>query len=461
MLAFDPMLAVAQGGGYISTVKVIPVLILLALWARMLTWADKDAPAAHLPRIPFNLANLCGMIIAFALFFFVPTFIVGFLVLLIIFGIEAGVYLGIRHKHVGLKDLQKQFKAFLEGFKGGEKDETKLAAGKVTIMGKDNKALPIPESDSPDRPAYDAIQNALLDAIRKGAQQIDLTPEGEGMSVKYVIDNFAHSGGSLDRATGAAAISYVKWAGGLNIEDRRKPQTAVVKIIFERRRHELRVQTAGTTAGEYLRMIVDPKGRHTFKLADMGFTESQRTAVQTLVKDKGGLVILSTPKGHGLTSLFYSILRSHDAFLEHAHTVEHDQEEDLEGITQNKLPPAASASEEAHQVDWVISQEPDVLGVSNVTSAKTAAQLIEFAKGPKRVYVCMRANSTFDALESWKKLVADNALATESLRMVINGRVLRKLCEACKEGFTPDPTTLKKLNLSPERATTLYKGARG
>ncbi|HWE03432.1 MAG TPA: ATPase, T2SS/T4P/T4SS family [Tepidisphaeraceae bacterium] len=455
MLAFDPMLA-AQGGGYISTPKVVTVLVVLALWARLLTWADKDAPAAHLPRTLFNLANLGGMVVAFALFFYVPTFILGFLVLAILLGAEAGVYLAVRNKHVGLRDLQKQFRSFLEGFKS-KKDSGAAAAGQVTIMGKDGKPLPVPESDSPDRAAYEAVQKALTDPIRKSAQRIDIAPDGDGMTIKYMVDNVSHVGGSIDRAAGTAAIAYMKWAGGMNIEDRRKPQTAVMKVVLDKQRHELRVQTAGTTAGEYLRMAVDPKGRHTFKLADLGFTELQRTAVQEMVKNPGGLVILSAPKGHGLTSLFYSILRSHDAFLEHAHTVEHDQEEDLEGITQNKLASSASAAEEAHQVDWVISQEPDVLGVSNVAGAQTAAHLIEFAKSKKRVYVCMRANSTFEALETWKKLVADTGLATESLRMVINGRVMRQLCEACKEGFAPDPAMLKKLNLSPERATTLYK----
>ena len=102
----------------------------------------------------------------------------------------------------------------------------------------------------------------------------------------------------------------------------------------------------------------------------MGFTELQQSAAQGSDQGhKGGVVIIDTPKDHGLTNLFYSIcLRSHDAFLEHAQTIEHDQEEDLEGITQNKLKPSASRRRARNytMVDWVISQEPDVLGVGRV-----------------------------------------------------------------------------------------------
>src|SRR5665213_3509072 len=85
------------------------------------------------------------------------------------------------------------------------------------------------------------------------------------------------------------------------------------------------------------------------------------------------------------------------------------------------------------------------------------ASLIDFAKDGKRVYVCMRANSTSEAIEKWRRLVGDSKRATESLKLVINERVLRRLCLACKEGFTPDPSTLKKFNMSPDKVTTLYK----
>ncbi|HET6247815.1 MAG TPA: ATPase, T2SS/T4P/T4SS family [Tepidisphaeraceae bacterium] len=451
MVVFDQLLTI-QGGGYISTLKVIPILIVLLAWARLLTWADVDAQAAHLPRTVLNLGNLSGLVVAFALFFLLPTFILAFLALIIVAGAEAGVYLALRNKRVGLKDLNKQFKAWLASFKG-KKEETN-EAGKVTLYGKDGKALPVPDSSSPDRPAYDAIQLTLTDPITRNAQQIDLAPEGDSMVIKYIVDNFTHVGGTVDRTVAGAAISYIKWAAGLNIEDKRKPQTGTLKANLDKGRHDLKIQTAGTTSGEYLRILVDPKGRHSQNIDELGLTKAEMDALTKFIKeDKGGIILLSTPKGHGLTSLFYSVLRAHDVFLEHVQTIERDQEQDVEGITQNKLPANAAAGEEFKMVDWVCSQEPDVVGVSKVEDPKTAATLVNFARSSRRAYVCMRANSTFDALEQWKRIAG----GTEGVKAVLNGRVLRKLCEACKEEFTPDPTTLKKLNLNPERVTTLFK----
>ena len=73
------------------------------------------------------------------------------------------------------------------------------------------------------------------------------------------------------------------------------------------------------------------------------------------------------------------MLRAHDAFLYHVHTVERGPEFDLEGVTQNALAANASPAEEAKQVNWVVSQEPDVLLVTSVEDPKSAVDLAKFS----------------------------------------------------------------------------------
>ncbi len=94
--------------------------------------------------------------------------------------------------------------------------------------------------------------------------------------------------------------------------------------------------------------------------------------------------------------------------------------------------------------------------LDQITSPASARELVTYAAEGKRVYVGMRAGNTFDALKQWRKLVGDDALAVKGLRMVIAGRLMRKLCSACKVAIQPDPETLRKLNLDPARITKLY-----
>ena len=69
----------------------------------------------------------------------------------------------------------------------------------------------------------------------------------------------------------------------------------------------------------------------------------------------------------------------------------------------------------------------------------------------------MRASNTLDALKQWRKLVGDDALAIKNLKAVIVGRLIRRLCSACKVGYTPDPNTLRKLNMNPDSVGKLYQ----
>ncbi len=158
-----------------------------------------------------------------------------------------------------------------------------------------------------------------------------------------------------------------------------------------------------------------------------------------------------------MTSLCYATVRAHDAFLFHVHTIEHTPEFDLEGITQNALAANASPADEAKQVNWVVSQEPDVLLVTSLEDSHSAVDLAKFSLNERRVYIGMRVGSTLDALKQWRKLVGDDGLALKSLKAIIVGRLVRRLCSACKVGYTPDPNTLRKLNMNPDAVGKLYQ----
>lgn len=447
-------LAQVPAGDYVSAWKALPVVVLLLLWCRLLTWADKDAIYAHLPRVPLNAGMIGGLIVAFALFFFVPNFWIALGVLVFFLLLEVGAYLGMRAKVVGLSDLSQQFNDWLRGLTSRKEKAPDAQAGQVLIQNKMGAVMPIPDAEDPMRPAYDAVQLILTDPLQKNAERIDCAPDRDIAVVKYYVDGVGYTSGSLPKADAAAAIGYLKTAAGLDFNERRKPQAGMVKVQIDGQRKELSVQTAGSTAGEVIRLLTDVKKLHTQRLEELGLTPEQLELLQS-ERDQPGIVILSAPKDQGLTTLLYAVLRSHDAFLTHIHTIEREPDQDLEGITQNKLPANAPPQEEAKQTDWIISQEPEVLASAEVTSPQAAQALCRFA-AERRVYVGLRANSTFEALSLWRKLVGDDKLAVRNLRTIINGRVLRKLCTACKVAFTPDPNMLRKLNLDAS-ITQLYQ----
>src|SRR5262245_18699187 len=108
-----PLLAVVNVGGYINLWKLLPVLIVLLIWARLLSWMDKDAIDAHLPRLALNSVMTGVLIVGTMAFLLMPSYGVAISVFLFSFIVDLGIYLGLRHQKVGLGDLNKQFKEFI------------------------------------------------------------------------------------------------------------------------------------------------------------------------------------------------------------------------------------------------------------------------------------------------------------------------------------------------------------
>lgn len=442
-------------GEYVSVWKVLPVLVLLLIWARLLTWIDKDAPTVLLPRDLINTGMILGFIAAFALCLILPGFIVAFAVMLLIMVIEIGVYLGWRNSKAGLGDLQQQFKDWIASF-GGKGKEVVAPRGDVLLINKSGNPLQAPEADDEQRPAYDVVQQILTEPLRRFAERVDVAQADGAWAVRYAVDGFPYASLTLDRAQADAAIMYMKAVSGMNMDERRKPQTGNMKVLVDGKKHDLEIQTAGSASGEQMRIFIDPRKQHDRRLEQLGFTDQQVEQIREMIADPSGVVLVSAPKGHGLTSTLYGILRAHDAFLTHIHTLEPDPDIDLEGITQNELSKSANPAEDAKQIAWVISQEPEVIMISRLEDSRGATELANFA-AEKRVYVGLRAGSTQDALAMWRKLVGDDRKAMKNLKYIISGRVMRKLCAACKVGYTPDPTTLRKLGMNPEKVGKLYQ----
>ena len=295
------------------------------------------------------------------------------------------------------------------------------------------------------------------DPLLKGAEQIDLAPDAGSVGVKYWVDMFPYKGLTLERSVGADAIGFLKWTANLNIEDRRKPQSGTIKSNFEGQKREIKIQTAGTTAGEYARLFIDPKKRHDFTIDTIGFTDAQKKLLKESVAENTGVVLLSVPKGQGLTSLSYAVLKCTTRSFSSFKPSSDFRKRIWKGSrrTSSRLmqrPPKKQSrwigsSARSRKFYWWTRLK---------TPRPRQRSWRQASRGNAFTSAC--AGSTFEALDQWRRLVGDNRLATESLKMVISGRVLRKLCMACKVGYAPDASTLKKLNMNPEKVSQLFQG---
>ena len=456
--------AVGEYGGFLAPWKVIPLVIVAAVWLKLLTWADKDAKRAYLPRETTGLLGMGGFILAAVAYFAIPIVWISIPVLLALFAGGVIWYLSARKKTIGLGDLGDEWNAYVRSF-GKEKKDQGPPPDQLILSGKNGTLTP-PRPDAPERVIYDTIQSVVGNPLKLRANRIDLRPSGEGSNVyRYQVDGVPYEGKpSIQRDVAAEVIALLKEMAGLDSSELRKPQTGTIKAQLDKTKSELDLTTAGTTAGESMRLVVDHKKQYELTVDKLGLLPDQIKQIDELIDEPGGVVLLSAPETQGLSSLSYAMLRRHDAILSHIQSIERDAPTEVEGVRQTMLAPTANGQEEAKLVGWIISQEPDVIYVSKLEDAESARMLIEYAlhggETGKRVYVSLRAPSTFDAIAQWRKIVGDDKAAVEGLRLVISGRLIRKLCEACKIAYVPEPDALRKMGMSPDKVEKLFQARR-
>ena len=168
-------------GDYVSGFKVIPVVIVLIAWARLLTWVDKDTLANHMARDKINSGLLGGLIIGFGAFLAIPTFWGAFPALLAVAGAELMIYLQVRKAKVGSNDdVREEFRTWVKNL-GGTPKAVEEITGAVQLVGADGKLLPAPKKMTPEAEAYDGLQRMLTDPLsQRGRPDRHRTDRGRG-----------------------------------------------------------------------------------------------------------------------------------------------------------------------------------------------------------------------------------------------------------------------------------------
>jgi len=450
LLAYLSTMAQFAGDSiYVSPLKLPAILVVFVLWTSVAQWVDKDTVAVNTFRMLWNTVVMACGVIGLVVALLVPNFLIGFPVF--VAAVLTGAIVYVVHRNGLVMPEQTvltaaHFRRLREqGLKG--KKQAKEVKERVRVTGANRQVVTIPE-DEVEREQYRLMQDLLFDAFWRRAAITDITPAGQSTRIMYLIDGVPAEREGLPRQEGDAVLLYLKRVAGLNLEERRKPQRGKITVALGESKHTVVVQSAGTTAGERLRLrVVGPEG--SCKVKDLGFTETQLQQVRAIMGLPRGLVLLTAPKGNGLTTTVYGFVRSHDAFLQNIQILEYDREIEVENVTQHLFVPK-DESTFSGELQKIVRSDPDILVLPEVRDKETMQLATKAAAEKAKVYVGFNADNVFDALRKWTALVGDKGLVAKGLVMITNQRLVRVLCSECKERYKPDPGMLRKLNMPPE-----------
>jgi type II secretory ATPase GspE/PulE/Tfp pilus assembly ATPase PilB-like protein len=329
----------------------------------------------------------------------------------------------------------------------------------ITFIGKSQGAAkedPSRLRQAEESRSYMAAKELVYDAVLRRATDIHLEPTSEQLSVRYRIDGILHAAEPFDRGTGDAVVNVFKVLSAMDISEKRKPQDGSFGASLQGRSMDFRVATSGSKAGEKLVMRILDNSSAVTKLQDLGMRPKVVEQLRSLVTQPHGMFLCCGPTGSGKSTTLYAALREIDRYQKNIITVEDPIEYHLDNVTQMEIN-TKSGQTFATSLRSILRQDPDVIMIGEIRDQETASIACQAANTGHMVFSTVHSNDAVTALFRLLDLGVEPFMIASALTAVMAQRLVRILCDACKEPYKPKPEFLKKANLPIDKVDVFYR----
>jgi type IV pilus assembly protein PilB len=310
-----------------------------------------------------------------------------------------------------------------------------------------------------DKPLVKLVDSIITDAVRRGASDIHIECYEKRIRLRYRIDGVLHELPPLPFKYRAAIISRVKIMADLDISERRLPQDGRIKVRMGDRAVDIRVSVLPTIFGEKVVMrLLDPKSLMV-DLTRLGFPETSLKEFKKAIELPYGMVLVTGPTGSGKTTTLYSALKQINNPDINIITAEDPVEFNFDGINQVQVKPDIGLDFAACLRSF-LRQDPDVIMVGEIRDGETAEIAIRAALTGHLVFSTLHTNDAPSTINRLIDMGVPNYLVASSIRMIIAQRMVRKVCQRCKQVAEVNPATLEMLGMTEEeiRSTRFLQG---
>ena len=300
----------------------------------------------------------------------------------------------------------------------------------------ENRAEPIVMSK--DAPVVQVVRLMITQGLRDRASDIHIEPQGEQVRVRYRVDGALHDVLDLPGSMGPAIVSRVKIMAGMNIVERRRPQDGQISMEVEGREVDIRVATTSVVGGEKVVMRLLDKSRPIFHVGELGMRADMAQRYTALLRSPYGMVICSGPTGSGKTTTLYGSLGEINTPERNIMTIEDPVEYTIPSINQIQINEQAGVTFAAG-LKSILRQDPDVILVGEIRDVETARIAVQSALTGHFVLSSLHATDAVSALHRLLDMGIESFLVASSVSAVLSQRLLRRVCDNCRETYDPPP----------------------
>jgi type II secretion system protein E len=297
-----------------------------------------------------------------------------------------------------------------------------------------------------EAPIVKIVNIMVMQAVKERASDIHIEPEEDNFRVRYRIDGILREVNILPKNLQSAVISRVKILAKMDIAESRKPQDGRIRLKVESRDLDIRVSTFPTVHGENIVMRLLDKSSVLLGLKEVGFTE-ELGVFEKLIRRPNGIILVTGPTGSGKTTTLYAALTAISSMEKNIITIEDPVEYELPLIRQTQINPKAGITF-ANGMRAILRQDPDIIMVGEIRDKETAEIAIQAALTGHLVFSTLHTNDAPSAVTRLIDMGVEPFLISSSVIGILAQRLVRLVCNKCKEEYSPERQVLKDLGIS-------------
>jgi len=273
----------------------------------------------------------------------------------------------------------------------------------------------------------------LEEAVRRSASDVHFEPGNQCVEVRFRLDGVLHTVANLHRELAPNLVARLKVLADLLTYRLDIPQEGRLRQGVNNYGVDMRVSTFPTVHGEKAAVRIFDVGTRMIDLEQLGLSEELQTALEAMLKERTGAILLTGPSGSGKTTTIYACLRHLVRLGEGRHivTIEDPVEQVIEGVSQSQARPGTEF-DFARGLRSLLRQDPEVIMIGEVRDPETAAIAIEAALTGHLVFSTLHAGSACGVIGRLLEMGIESYLITSGLRGILNQRLVRRLCASCR-----------------------------
>jgi type IV pilus assembly protein PilB len=294
-----------------------------------------------------------------------------------------------------------------------------------------------------DAPLVRLVNSIIFEAAEDGASDVHFEPQSDSLVVRFRIDGVLHETQRIPKRSAIGVTTRLKVLAKLDIAERRKPQDGRITLSASAagRMLDIRVATLPTVEGESVVMRLLDKSKKPPTMEEVGLSLAMQEQLTAMVHRPTGALLVTGPTGSGKSTTLFSAMTEINRPEINVITVEDPVEYRLPGINQVQINPRAGLTF-ATALRSILRSDPDVVMVGEIRDVETAKISIEAALTGHFVLSTLHTNDAPAALSRLNEMGVEPFLTGAAVTGVLAQRLARRLCEHCKELYTPNKQEL-------------------